>query len=216
MSARHNCGSRNCWVHLPRKQELLTSQKFHVSVGTEPHVISQIPAIVVRILIDHDLVGIPKPVTHEAEIGRGNAEEEAIESETLRTASREVKYVAWSEATCKASVLPGMIEMIGRVVAAGIMSDPLVVRVNVRSFWMPGLIRRKGSARLSGSLGGRLSGRSLCRSRGWFGGWFGSARGRGTMCRNVSGASRAISPFGWTLLPSLRKCGDQKHRCRCE
>ena len=122
-----------------------------MNVGTQPLVISQIPAIVVWVLIDHDLVAIPEPVIAEVEVVCGDAEVETTKPETLPVSSSQAEDMAAAESASKASVFPRMIDVVVGIITAGIMSDPLIVRVNVGSFRMSPLVR-KSAVFLSGRL----------------------------------------------------------------
>jgi hypothetical protein len=122
---------------------LTISEILDVGVRAEPDVIRKIPAVVVRILIDYDLVGIPEPVTAEAEIGRGNTKIEAAEPETTRASSADPPHVAATEASGKPTVFERMIQMIMGVIAASIVADPTItLDVNVGSGGMASPIRR--------------------------------------------------------------------------
>ena len=94
----------------------------------------------VGVLIEHDLVGVPKPVIAEGNIIRGHAKVVAAEPEALRPASRKPPNMAAAEATREASMFPGMIEMIVDVIAASIMPNPFAVGMNVRSVRVPVLV----------------------------------------------------------------------------
>jgi hypothetical protein len=82
---------------------------------------------VVRIVIDNDIVAVPQPVVAEADVIRGNAEIEAAEPESVRTAATEMPNVTATEAAGKASVLPGMIEVVVRIIGAGVVANPLAL-----------------------------------------------------------------------------------------
>src|SRR5687768_4064966 len=52
---------------MPQSGVKLSVPQIHdVSVPAQPHVVTEVPAIVVRVLIDYDLVTIPQPVVDEA------------------------------------------------------------------------------------------------------------------------------------------------------
>jgi hypothetical protein len=63
---------------------------------------------------------------------RGDAEVEATEPETVWASAADMPDVATAEAAGEASVLPGMVDVVVRIVAAGVMADPLAVGVDVR------------------------------------------------------------------------------------
>jgi hypothetical protein len=87
------------------------------------------------------LVGIPEPVAAEPDIVGSYAEVKAAEPEAGGAASDEMEDVALAEAACEASMFPGMIEAVMGIVAAGVVPDPLIVGVDVRCRWVPGLVR---------------------------------------------------------------------------
>ena len=94
----------------------------------------------VGIFIDDDVVAVPEPVAAEADVIGSDAEIEATEPEAVGTAPREMPDVAASEAAGKASVFPGMIEVVMGIVAAGVMADPFAIGMNVRRVRMSGLV----------------------------------------------------------------------------
>jgi len=125
-----------------RRMHLLACPEIHhVNVRAEPDVICQIPADVVRVVVNHDLVGIPEPVVAEAKVIRGNAKKEAAKPKAARAASDDPPDVASADATWKMSVLPGMIEMVMGIIAAGIVADPVVtLDLDVRCVWVSGFL----------------------------------------------------------------------------
>lgn len=111
-----------------------------VHIGAEPDVVSQVPAIVVGIFVNHDIVAIPKPVPAITDVEGGYAETKTAEPETVRASAAEMPYMATAEAAGEVSMLPGMIEMIVDVGPAGVVADPLAVVMNVGSIGMPRLV----------------------------------------------------------------------------
>ena len=104
-----------------------------MNVGTEPRVIRQVPAGMVGIVINDDVVVVPIPVVAVTNVRRSDAEEKAAEPEPLRTTTSEPVDVARANPSPKMSVLPGMIEVVTRVIAACVVSDPAIrVGVHVR------------------------------------------------------------------------------------
>jgi hypothetical protein len=102
-----------------------------VNVISQPHVVGEVPANVVIVLINYDLVGIPQPAISEAKIVWGNAEEEAVKPEALRASAYETEYMAMAKAARKVPMLPGMIEMVVGIITTRVMPDPVAVGVNV-------------------------------------------------------------------------------------
>jgi hypothetical protein len=133
-----------------------------VDVRAEPYVICKIPTVVVRVLIDHDLIGIPEPVIAVSEIVLGDAKIKAAEPETARASSDNPPDVAATEASGKPSVLPGMIQMIVDIVTPSIVADPsIVLDINVRSRRMTGPIGDTGFDRRRRMRWGFVSGRAV-------------------------------------------------------
>ena len=92
-------------------------------VGAEADVVREILAVVVGIFVDHDLVGLPEPIVAIAEIIRCDAEIKAAEPETAGASAREMPDVAAAETAGKVAVLPRMIHVVVRIVAAGIVAS---------------------------------------------------------------------------------------------
>jgi len=110
-------------------------------ICTQPYVVSQIPAGVVRIFIEHDIVGAPVPVPAIAEIGGCDAEIKAAEPESLPVSSLNAEDMPRTEAAGEMAVLPNMVEMVTCVIFSGLVAHPLVIRgVHVGSFRMAGFI----------------------------------------------------------------------------
>jgi hypothetical protein len=95
---------------------------------------------VVGVFVDDDVVVIPKPVVTESDVIRGDAEVEATEPETVWASAAEMPDVPTAEAAGEASVLPGMVDAVVRIVAAGVMADPLAVGVDVRGVGVAGAV----------------------------------------------------------------------------
>jgi len=58
-------------------------------VRPKPHVVGEIPAHVIGIFVDHDLIRIPQPVAAVSDINRSDAEVEATEPESPGSAASE-------------------------------------------------------------------------------------------------------------------------------
>ena len=115
-----------------------------MDVGAEPHVIGQVPPVVVGVFVDDDLIGIPDPAVAETNVIRRHAEVKAAKPETRRASTGEMPDVTAAKATGKATVLPRVIEVVVGIVAAGVVTYPLIVCVNVRSVRVPGLVAKCG------------------------------------------------------------------------
>ena len=102
---------------------LVRAEILHVHERHEPDVVGQVPAIVIGIFVDDNLIGIPQPIVGVRDVVRCDAEVKAVEPEARRAAPDEVKYMRAAEASGEAAVLPRMIEMIVGIVAAGIVAS---------------------------------------------------------------------------------------------
>ncbi len=189
-----------CVLPEARFPGLLTSAEIRdVNVSAESRVVGQVPAVVVGIFVDHDLIGIPEPVIGEVVFEWGHAEVETSKPEALPVSTRDPKDVAAAETAGKASMLPRMINVEADIIAAGIVSDPLITRVDVGSLRVSGLVAER-----AGFLG-PIFWRTVFRGAVLL---LGLGRS-GTTSGNVS----TTDVTRWALLASpllLRKSGGQK------
>lgn len=112
-----------------------------MDVCSQSDVVSEIPADVVRIRVDDDVVRIPEPAGTIIDIVRSHTEVKASEPEAIRRSSNQPIDVAASYAAGEMAMLPRMIQVIVRIIRSGIVPDPFSsVGVNVRSRWMTGLV----------------------------------------------------------------------------
>ena len=150
LSAGSTCGL--VWPHV-----------LDMDIGAEPDVVGQVPAVVVGIFVNHDIVAIPEPIAAIAEVEGGYAETKTAEPEAVRASAAKMPHMAAAEAAGEVSVLKGMIEMIVNVAAAGVVANPLAVVMDVGSVGMPrfvvemrGRLRRMRRARRSGTVLGNV------------------------------------------------------------
>jgi len=121
----------------PRGSLDSTSQVLHVRVRAQARVVCQIPANMVGVFVDHDLIARPVLARDDVVVPRGDVPVEIVEPEALRVSSGQHEYMFPSKATGAASVCPRLCEVVMRVVGAGIVSDPPVVPgVHVRNVRM--------------------------------------------------------------------------------
>lgn len=114
----------------------------------------------VRIVIKHDVIAVPVPVCAVIQIVRRNREVESSEPESRRATTNKSPYVMRTDRLREMSVLPGVVEMIMRIIPASIVSDPLVIlRVDVRRRRVSLLVSKVAVFR-SGSCSTRRSRRS--------------------------------------------------------
>ena len=177
--------------------KLIVPQIRYVNVGAQPHVVSQVPAIVVRVLVDRDVVTIPEPVITVVVVVRGDVEVETTKPETFPASAGKPEDMAAAEAAIKASLFPCSIHVVVAIITAGIVSDPRIVGVNVGSFGMS-LPVRKPAVFWSGRL--VVPGRPLL-----------SGRSR-TAVRNVSITNIMTATVTLLVAPALRRSRDSEHQ----
>jgi hypothetical protein len=178
-----------------------------VDVGAEPHVVGQIPAVVIGIFVDRDVVISPVPIGAVVIIVGCDLEVRVLEPESLAVPSLDPINVAGPEAEGKAPVLPGMIKVVVRIVATGIMADPLPIgRMDVWSLGMLGLIA-EGATLLGGLILLRVCATILAAglsARRTNGRWI--VNRRGAVRRNVSVADALLASL-LRATAVLRKSG---------
>jgi hypothetical protein len=188
------------------QQKSAVPHKHDVHICAKPDVISQIPAVVVRVFVDHDIVPTPVPVAAISDIVRRNGKIEPAKPEPTRPAAFDPENMIAPEAAAKVPVFPWTIEVVMRIIAPRVMSYPFVsFRLDVWRGGMtwfiaeisPSLLSRR--ARLLLALKG-------ARRRGWCRMWRGSVRG------NVPAADAAS--FTSSLSFILRKARKRKQRER--
>ena len=119
----------------------LSSQIQHMDIFACADVISQIPADMIGIIVDHDIVIVPKPAAAIVIVVWRDLEEEAANIEPVSTAAAQAPNVPRAKAGSEMPVLPGMVEMIVGIVAARIVANPAVIfSMHVGSLWMAFLI----------------------------------------------------------------------------
>ena len=118
-------------------------------IRAEPGIVSQVPAGVVRVVINHNLIRIPNPAIHVTDIVGSHAEIESSKPEALRPAACQSPEMALADAAFKAPVFPNMIDMVMRVIAAAIVSYPLAVGMDVGRL---GMLRLIGECAVLGRL----------------------------------------------------------------
>jgi len=109
-----------------------------VNVSAKAGVIREIPAYIVRVIVNDDVVGIPEPPGAIAEVISRHAEIEAVEEETGRAAAAEPVDMVSADRAAEATVGKRVIEVVMRIPA--FMPDPVLVLIDVRSVGVSGLI----------------------------------------------------------------------------
>lgn len=162
-----------------------------MDVGAQPCVVGQVPAGIIGIVIEHDIVTVPKPAITKGYIGRGNTEEETAKPEAIRSATFNPPDVPCTDLSGKMPVLPGMIQVIARIVSAFVPNPLVIVRVDVGRFRVSWLIVESAIV-LRRLIVWPLLLRNLD--------WRIVSGANGTVCRDVSAANfRTLRP---TLLPA--------------
>ena len=114
----------------------MRSEIHDVHIGSEASVVGQIPAIVIGVLVDDDIVSIPVPSINEAKIDRRDAPVPSIEGEAIGASTAEVPSVRWSESAYEAAMFKGVVDMKVCIVATGVVTHPLISLINVRCVGM--------------------------------------------------------------------------------
>ena len=163
----------------------------------------------VRIVVDHDIIGAPQPIVAQREIEGCDAEEEPAEPEASRTATPEPEDMASTDPSWEMAVLEWMIEVKVAVVTTHPMANPVAVRVDVRAIRMaiPVVEIRVVSARFRPAVkDARTSARDV------------SATAHVPASTGTAAASRVPTAARMTAATSaaLRKRRHHTHRCHQE
>jgi hypothetical protein len=162
-----------------------------VDVGAESYVVGEIPAVMVGVFVDYDVIAIPKPVLAEGKVKRRDGEVETAKPETVGTTSGDAPRVVTAEAAGKAAMLPGVIQVEAGLVSPVVVPYPLAIVVDVRCFGVTFVVT-------IGSLG-----RSFVRH---------AMRGRGAMTSNVTDTYCLASAFMATVLRRPRGKGSARQQ----
>jgi hypothetical protein len=91
---------------------------------------------VVWVIVNYDIVAVPIPVVAIGQVKRGDAEVKPAKPETSGIAAFDAPPVSTAEATVEAAMLPGVLQVEACVLAAGVVSDPFAVAMDVGGFGM--------------------------------------------------------------------------------
>jgi hypothetical protein len=111
-----------------------------VNIFARTDVVGDIPAQMVRIFVEHDVIGVPEPVAAVGNVIRSYGEVISAEEEALRVSSSQPPAMLRSEASCEVPMLPGMIQVIVHIIATGSVSNPFAVGMDVRGIGMAFLV----------------------------------------------------------------------------
>jgi len=96
---------------------------------------------VIGIVIDHDVVAIPKPIAAVISIIGRDGEEESANIESVWPTTMQAPYMLRPDPALEVAMLPGMIQMVVRIGVTGVVSDPAVIfSVHMRSLRVARLI----------------------------------------------------------------------------
>ena len=144
----------------------------HMHIGAEADVVGQVPAIVIRVGVNHDVVGVPQPAVAEGYVIGGNVPIPAVEPEAAGTSAAKMPYVPAAKAAGKAAMREGMVVVVVGIPAARVMTDPGLV-IHVRDVGVAFLVAvvaiRLGRMGRAGvglwpTLGSCLVGSTACRA----------------------------------------------------
>jgi len=122
----------------------LSSQIHHVDVRSQPNVIGEIPAWIVGIVVEHDVIIVPIPVIAIGKVVGSDTEIISAEPEAVGSATFDAPHVAAADPHWETAVFPGMVEVVMCVAAR--VANPLVIMMDMGRFRMSFLvaIRRPG------------------------------------------------------------------------
>jgi hypothetical protein len=115
------------YLHRKVRELPLAAKILDVGVGAEPRVVTQVPAIMIRIFVDHNLIAGPVPVRDDVVIVRGDVPIVIAEPEALPIAPRQDEYMLRAETAAEVSMRPRLRELLMRIPGATIMAYPSVV-----------------------------------------------------------------------------------------
>src|SRR5579864_141704 len=99
-------------------EPLLRSEILNMNVLAQPDVISEIPAGMVGIVVNHDIVAAPVPAIGVAIVVGGHTEIKTTEPETVTASPFNPVNMVAADFAPEVSVFPGMINMIVGITAA--------------------------------------------------------------------------------------------------
>jgi hypothetical protein len=111
----------------------LPSQIRYVDVGSEPDVIGEVPADVIGIGVDDDVVRIPEPAVRETNVVGSDGEVETAEPEAAGTTASEAPHVAAAETAGESAMFPRTFQTVMSVAAAAIVAHPLSIVMHMGS-----------------------------------------------------------------------------------
>jgi len=171
-----------------------------VNVGAQADIVGEIPAVVVGIVVDDDVVSVPIPVAAVRSIKRCDSEVVTSEPEAVGASTNDAPDVVAPEATLITSVFPGMIEVETFVIPAPIMAHPFAVTMDVRGLGMTLTISIGAPVDVFVVLALVPVGLVLVMI------------GRRPLVRNVSSSDVVVAVVSIMVVVFLRECGQRKHQ----
>src|ERR1700675_2356179 len=104
-----------------------------MDVSSYSDVVRKVPAHVIGIIVEGNVVRIPEPAVCVSEIVRGNRKIKTVEPETVGTSAPKTPDMSTANAAIKTTMFIRVIEPIMRVAAACIVAYPLSVGMDVGS-----------------------------------------------------------------------------------
>lgn len=102
----------------------LHTEILDMKISAETWVVSEVPAGVVGVVINNDVIRVPAPTVSVGKVKRRNVPVPSVEPEAAWIAAGEMPHMMRTKAAGPAAVLPGAIETIMRIVTARIVADP--------------------------------------------------------------------------------------------
>jgi hypothetical protein len=112
-----------------------------VTISAQTDIVGKVPPYVIRIVVDYDIVTVPVPIAAVVNIIGRDREEKSANIESVRSTAPQTPYMLRPNPAVEVAVFPGMIQVVMRIGATGVVSHPVVIfSVNVRSFRVARLI----------------------------------------------------------------------------
>ena len=153
----------------------------------------------VWIFVNHDGVAVPIPVVDVVIVVGRDAEVKIVEPEAVAIAASKAVFMTAPKTAGETAVFPGTIDVIVLVAAAGFMTDPSVVMMNVRGLGMIGMIAEGTTIILRTTLLGAAFGRTIFR-RTWT---LIASFGRAIRCAILSGVRWSAARWRRTVCGNM-------------
>ena len=111
-----------------------------MDIRSQSRVVGEIPSYVVRIVVDDDVIADPIPAAAVGQIIGCNAPVPPVEPEAAWSATDQTPPVCRSKSAREAAMLPRVIQVIVRIIATRVVTDPFIARVHVWSIGMTRLV----------------------------------------------------------------------------